>query len=104
LTPAAPTTRSLVLRSSKVTTPLRLDDTQTLTSLLALPIHENLTASNDVPGRPRIGSNGVPRLIAPNTEPSFAAAPYSQLVRRRLPAPGMFCGSTVGLPGMCLPR
>ena len=36
--------------------------------------------------------------------PSRGARLLSQLTERRLPAPGMFCTTTVGLPGMWRPR
>ena len=76
--------------------------TQTLTSLLALPIQVNFEPSNWAPFWPRMGSKPVPRPIVPNTLPSFGATRYIQLASRRLPPPSMFLVSTVGLPGMCL--
>ena len=45
----------------------------------------------------------MPRPMVPIAVPSFGATRYSQLASRRLPAPSMFFGTNVGLPGMSLP-
>jgi hypothetical protein len=42
------------------------------------------------------------RPKVPNTVPSLGAAAYRKLAARKLPAPVMFCGTIVGLPGMYL--
>ena len=40
----------------------------------------------------------------PNTVPSFGATSYMYCAATKLPAPGMFCGTIVGLPGRCFGR
>ena len=47
--------------------------TQTLTSLLALPIQVYLVASNFAALLPSSGSKPVPRPMMPNAVPSFGA-------------------------------
>jgi hypothetical protein len=47
--------------------------TQTLTSLLALPIHENFCASKASPWPIRSGSKAMPRPIVPSVDPSGGA-------------------------------
>ena len=54
--------------------PLFSQATQTLTSLLALPIQVNLVASYCALFLPSSGSNAAPRLFAPITVPSLGAA------------------------------
>ena len=74
---------------------------QVLTSLLALPIQLNWVGSKLVPPCvPIKDANGAARLVVPNTVPSLGAALYSQLARRRLPAPSMFMTMAFGLPGI----
>ena len=46
----------------------------------------------------------MPRWISDMVVPSFGAVLNMKLAAARLPAAGMFCTTTVGLPGMCLPR
>ena len=49
---------------------------------------------------------GTPTVLLasqPTRGVDIGAAEYIQLVSFRLPAPGMFCGTRVGLPGMCRP-
>ncbi len=45
----------------------------------------------------------MPRAKVPITVPSFGAAENRYSAALMLPAPGMFCGISVGFPGMCLP-
>ena len=40
----------------------------------------------------------------PITVPSFGETVKIVFTARKLPAPGMFFGTTKGVPGMCLPR
>ena len=72
--PVEPIVSGFSSRSSNFVKPDDLEATQTLTSLLALPIQENFEASNCAPVSPSRGSNAAPRLVAPMTEPSFGAA------------------------------
>ena len=46
----------------------------------------------------------MPRWISAMVVPSLGALLNMKLVAAMLPAAGMFCTTTVGLPGMCLPR
>ena len=78
--------------------------TQTLTSLPTLPIQVNLVASNlAAEFEPSRGSVGMLRLKTPITVPSRGEALNTWFAAARLPAPGRLTGTTVGLPGMCLP-
>ena len=74
-----------------------------LTSLLALPIQVNLVASNCAFGLPSSWSKPVPRPMMPKAVPSFGADVVEPVGEAQEPAPSMFLGTTVGLPGMCLP-
>ena len=73
-TPVEPTASSLVYRSSNFATPEFSQETQTLTSSLALPIQVNFEASYWAALLPRIFSNATLRLVAPSTVPSLGAA------------------------------
>ena len=75
-----------------------------LTSEVRLPIQLNLRASYWTPVASSSGCIASPRANMPMVLPSFGAALNRKLAARRLPAPAMFCGTTVGLPGRCLPR
>jgi hypothetical protein len=72
--PVDPIVSGLSNSSSNLVMPDLAEATQTLTSLLALPIQENFEASNRAPVSPSSGSNAAPRLVAPMTVPSFGAA------------------------------
>ena len=54
-----------------------------------------------VPSRSSSGMVGAPR---PMTLPSFGAMLKTWLTATKLPAPGVFFGTTVGAPGTCLPK
>ena len=62
------------------------------------PADLNFTA--DAPSASSSGSVGT---SSPSTVPSFGATLKIWLAAIRLPAPGMLRGTTLGLPGMCLP-
>ena len=72
--PVEPIVNGFSSKSANFVNPDEAEATQTLTSLLALPIQENFEASNRAPVSPRSGSNAAPRLVAPMTVPSFGAA------------------------------
>ena len=103
LAPVEPTVSSLVRRSAKVLTGDVFHETQTLTSLLALPSQAKSVPLKAAPGSPSSGSKPVPRLMMPKAVPSFGAIWASQLASRRLPAPSMFSTTIVGLPGIWRP-
>ena len=51
----------------------------------------------------RIADSGcrmAPEKIAPTAVPSLGATEYMKPASLLVPAPGMFCGTTAGLPGM----
>ena len=69
--PVPPTISSLLSVSSSLLMPLPFQATQTLTSLLALPIQVNLSAWNWAPLEPSSGSKPVPRPMVPIAVPSL---------------------------------
>ena len=69
--PVPPTISSFVITSSSLVMPLPFQATQTLTSLLALPIQVNLSAWNCAPLEPSSGSKAVPRPMVAIAVPSF---------------------------------
>jgi hypothetical protein len=71
--PVDPMVRGFSNNSSNFVNPDATEATQTLTSLLALPIQENFDASNRAPVSLSSGSK-APRLVAPITAPSLGAA------------------------------
>ena len=73
-TPVEPTASGFSMRSVNLPIPLFSQATQTLTSLLALPIQVNRVASYCAPFWPSRGSNAAPRLLAPSAVPSLGAA------------------------------
>src|ERR1051326_4612420 len=70
----------------------------------ALPIHENLRASNCTPSAPVTWLTIWSSLNAPSVSPSGLSTLKRWLAANRLPAPSMFSTTTVGLPGMWEPR
>ena len=72
--PVDPMVRGFSNNSSNFVNPDATEATQTLTSLLALPIQENFDASNRAPVSLSSGSKAAPRLVAPITVPSLSAA------------------------------
>jgi hypothetical protein len=63
-----------------------------------LPIQANLRPSSCA--SPRSGSTGMLRDTVASTLPSLGATLATYWAARMLPAPGMFCGIMLGLPGM----
>ena len=102
--PSPPTVKAVVSASVQLFTGASRQVTQVLTSSVPLPSQLNLRESNCVLLAPISGSIAMPREKVPMTEPSLGAALYRKLAARRLPAPAMFCGTIVGLPGICRPR
>ncbi len=74
-----------------------------LTSESTRPIQLNSAVLKRTPGVPNRSSSGAVGAAMPMTLPSFGETLNTVLAARKLPAPGMFLGTTVGLPGMCLP-
>ena len=64
----------MVSKSSNLLTPDVCQDTQTLTSSLALPIQVNFEASYCAALLPSSGSKATLRLVAPSAVPSRGAA------------------------------
>ena len=75
--------------------------TQRLTSSVTLPSQVNFAA---VEARALSSErrDAVVRANVPITVPSFGATDRGKLAACRLPAPVMFCGTMVGLPGNVL--
>ena len=89
--------------SAQVFTGAVCQSTNTLASSVPLPSQWNFIASNCVALLPISGSMARPRLNMPIVAPSFGATLNRKFAARSEPAPGMFCTTTVGWPGMCLP-
>ena len=101
--PPLPTTISCLRRSSMVLIGDACQTMQTLTSSLALPIQVTLVGSN-LAFTPISGSNGSARWPVAIAVPSLGAMPWMWPISRRPLAPGMFCTTTFGLPGMLRPE
>ena len=67
------------------------------------PIQLNCAALKRTFAAPSRSSSGAVGTIRPSVVPSFAATLKMWFAASRLPPPGMLRGTTVGLPGMCLP-
>ena len=94
------------IRSGKFLMPWRapIQTPQLAMSRCVLPIHSNLRGSYVALVFPNSGSNAVEEANTPSTEPSAAATLKMALATFMEPAPGRFCTTIVGLPGMCLPK
>ncbi len=99
--PVPPTVKPLLrCMSSQLWMPESVLNAQMLTSLVMLPIQVSLVGSKwTVPGLSS-GSIARPRPKVAMTVPSRGATPMRYWITRRLPAPGMFCGTMAGWPGM----
>jgi hypothetical protein len=53
---------------------------------------------------PSFSSSAIVGAPMPMTVPSLGETLNMVFTARKLPAPGMFFGTTVGCPGRCLPR
>ena len=69
-----------------------------------LPIQVNLVDSNFALVPPNNGSRATDEANTPAWVPLRGAALYRKLATLSPPAPGMFFGTTVGLPGIWLPQ
>ena len=67
------------------------------------PTQLNFATSKRRPGVPRISSRIRPWLRIPIAVPSLGAMLNRWLAAAMLPAAGMFCATTDGWPGRCLP-
>src|SRR5215468_12129195 len=99
--PVDPMMVGLVRMSDQDLMPAAVRKAQTPTSFEMLPSQPNFGASNCVPSlRPSSGSRKAPREKPPKVEPSLGAIVYRKFAALIEPAPGMFCTTIVGLPGM----
>ena len=67
------------------------------------PIQLSSAVLKRTPWVPSRSSSGMVGAPMPMTLPSLGETLNTVLTARKLPAPGMFFGMTLGLPGMCLP-
>ena len=74
------------------------------TSVVGVPSQPNCAASNCACLFSKNGSSGTVFWNSVMTVPSLGATLKVWLAAPSPPAAGMFCGTTVGLPGMCSPR
>ena len=70
---------------------------------VARPIQLNSRALYWTPWLPSASSSAAAWETMPMAVPSLGATEVSQFASLKLPAPGMDCATTVGLPGICLP-
>src|SRR5215470_11739474 len=98
--PELPTTNSLSNRSCAVLIGDVCQATQIAVALFMLPIHCISRGSNFAPGAPNSGANGTLECTKPTVVPSRGATVAKYVMARMPPAPGMFCTTTCGLPGM----
>jgi hypothetical protein len=99
--PSPASANGLVSASCQVWIGVACQLAQRLELLAMLPSQVKLRPSNGA--SPRSGSSGALRPIVAMTLPSFGATPWRYIAALMLPAPGMFCATTAGRPGMCLP-
>ena len=67
------------------------------------PIQLSSAVLKRTPWVPSRSSSGMVGAPMPMTLPSLGETLNTVLTARKLPAPGMFFGMMLGLPGMCLP-
>src|SRR5215217_839554 len=67
------------------------------------PIQLSSEVLKRTPCDPSFSSSAAVGAPMAMTVPSFGETLNTWLIARKLPAPGVFFGTTVGLPGMCLP-
>ena len=99
----APVISSVVNSCSVVFTGASARATESATSRLMLPRKLNLPRSNRTAEGFQFLISSMPRWTNAMLEPSLGAMLNMWLVAARLPAAGMFCTITVGLPGMWRP-
>ncbi len=80
--------------------PLVCQVTQEPMSRSMLPIQANLSVSNCALLLPNSGSSAAGAPNTPSAVPSRGAALAMKLAARTEPAPGMFCTTMFGWPGM----
>src|SRR4051794_6714704 len=102
--PELPTRNCLLKRSSQVRMFELLQATQMPEVALIEPIQLNLRGSNFAAFSPYTGAYGTLEWISAMTLPSLGAAEWRYLVARKPPAPGMYCTTIFGSPGMCAAR
>ena len=76
----------------------------TLTSESSRPIQLSSAVLKRTPCVPSFSSSGMVGAPMPITVPSLGETLKIVFTARKLPAPGWFFGTSVGFPGMCLPR
>ena len=96
----APTTSSVVLRSSSVFTGALCHTVVTWISRLVLPIQLNFAGSNFAVCGCSSGAVGRPLMARPKTLPSCGPTDRSEVASRIEPAPATFCTIMAGCPGM----
>ena len=75
-----------------------------LTSESMRPIQFSSAVLKRTPWVPSFSSSAMVGAPMATTVPSLGETLNTVFTARKLPAPGMFFGTTLGLPGMCLPR
>ena len=75
-----------------------------LTRLSTRPTQLSSAVLKRTPWEPSFSSSAMVGAPMPMMVPSFGRTLKIWLTARKLPAPGMFFGTTFGLPGTCLPR
>ncbi len=102
--PVPPKTSGRRNASSNVCTPVRVAMAHTPASDDRLASHCNSFALKRGPGWPMSWMSGTSRCVAAMTVPSFGATLATKLAPTTPPAPGMFCTTNTGAPGMKRPR
>ena len=67
------------------------------------PIQLSSAVLKRTPCEPSFSSSAMVGAPMPMTVPSLGSTLKIWFTARKLPAPGMFFGTTLGLPGTCLP-
>ena len=98
--PIPPTRTSCVKTSSIVFALDAAPTAQTRLTVSGLPSQPNCRGSNLILGRLSTACDGRLREKLPKTVPSFGATVNRWLVAVMVPAPGMFCTTMPGRPGM----